>query len=192
MGRCTLSSELLVVDSLVTALNLASSGWTVDDGPVVSIAKEAAKFLMAKAPMLEEYYNIQLVGEGPENFALVTVPVLLDGHLLEPSALPMMLLRLATEVDWDQEQSCFEGIALELAIAYAVLPEATSSLNSLNADEVDAPTEDLTRIATKTQDIVQHSWWPAFRHYLLPPPELSGEITQVACLEKLYKVFERC
>lgn len=43
-------------------------------------------------------------------------------------------------------------------------------------------------------EVVQHTLYPAFRHYLVPPRDFAGDSTvmQVACLEKLYKIFERC
>ena len=46
---------------------------------------------------------------------LHTLPLLLEKCLPHMRGLPTFLLRLATEVDWDSEKECFDGVARELA-----------------------------------------------------------------------------
>jgi hypothetical protein len=148
---------------------------------------------------------------------LTQIPVLLEGHLPDPSSLPCLLLRLASEVNWNHEQECFEGIAMELANAYCELPE----VDEVEANEVEVEAaggdekknklsllldEELSennikeetlspfKLNPKTATLVQQVLFPAFRSCLIPPKDMASDCTvmQVACLEKLYKVFERC
>ncbi|GBG72174.1 hypothetical protein CBR_g11107 [Chara braunii] len=49
--------------------------------------------------------------------------------------------------------------------------------------------------STATRDwMIQHLWLPSIRLFLKPPAQMAqdGTFVQVACLEKLYKIFERC
>jgi hypothetical protein len=96
--------------------------------------------LVEKAPMLDEYFRISLNDRGE----LVSLPDLLEGYTPSPEALPTFLLRLATEVreavggglrsievlmrrrqtttgqvDWTDEQACFECVAMELSLLYS-------------------------------------------------------------------------
>jgi len=140
---------------------------------------------------------------------LTQIPVLLEGHLPEPSSLPCLLLRLASEVNWNHEQECFEGIAMELANAYCELPEVDEDEVEVGGDEKNKLSllldEELSenniketlspfKLNPKTATLVQQVLFPAFRSCLIPPKDMASDCTvmQVACLEKLYKVFERC
>lgn len=92
-------------------------------------------------------------------------------------ALPMYLLRLATDVDWDSEKECFRNFSRETAIFYS---------QQSNSDD-----ENIINAQKWTQEHVIYS---AIRKYFLPPKVFSenGAILQVANLPDLYKVFERC
>ena len=233
MPRCHLQGGgLPLLPALTAALSLPSSGWRADDGPKDQLAARAAALLLEKAALLDEYFKLKIEvcdeGEGgvKGEAVLVGVPVLLDGHTPEPHALPMLLLRLASEVEWAAEQACFETIAIELANAYCQLPEpdahpdddyeskevkggekeaeetSSSSTSSSSAAAPDTTLAaagatsgseaDWSQVSPKVLPLVQHVLWPAYRAHLLPPPDIANELVQVACLEKLYKVFERC
>ena len=229
MPRCHLQGGgLPLLPALNAALSLPSSGWQEEDGPKDHLAARAAALLQEKAALLDEYFKLKIEspegGEGSEA-VLTGVPVLLDGHTPEPHALPMLLLRLASEVEWTSEQACFETIAIELANAYCQLPEPdahpdddhgseeargerkdadaaspppSSSASSavadpaLTAGATSGSEADWSQVSPKVLPLVQHVLWPAYRAHLLPPRDLANELVQVACLEKLYKVFERC
>ncbi len=94
--------------------------------------------------------------------------------------LPLFILRLATEVDWDNERQCFSGIALELARFYSYLPHTNAGHDS--------------NIGRQAAQIVTNDIMPALRHFLVPQNSFTedGTVVQVADLESLYKVFERC
>ena len=213
MGRLELSSPMPLRAALLTALDLESTNWTPEDGPKEEIAAEAEALLVSKNELLDEYFKIG-IGMMPtdsspsssssssssspssESAALTSLPQLLDGHSPEPSAIPSMLLRLASEVDWEDEQPCFETISAELANAYCVLPQDPDAedFSDESADADPANPDPAEPVYPPAAEVVQHTLYPAFRHYLVPPRDFAGDSTvmQVACLEKLFKIFERC
>ena len=99
----------------------------------------------------------------------------------------MFLLRLATQVNWEEEKPCFEGVCTELARYYAEIPHETTGKNGLSSSSS-------LDINESEKKLVQHVLFPAFRYYLIPPKEFAsdGSFTKLALLSKLYKVFERC
>ena len=92
-----------------------------------------------------------------------------------PDALPIFLLRLATQVDWTREKHCFHGVCKELGNFYAMLPNESSGNGKLNS-------------------YVQHQLFPALSYIMLPSKNLTknGHCTKMTKLSTLYKVFERC
>ena len=137
--------------------------------------------------MLGEYFSIQFEVEkysakqSDGELTLTGLPIMLHGHSPAPHALPMFLLRLATQVDWTQEMSCFDGICTELGNYYAEIASDIDEGSSLGITE-------------EAKKLVQHVLFPAFRFHLIPPNEFAndGNFTKLAALSKLYKVFERC
>lgn len=77
-------------------------------------------------------------------------------------------------MDWDSEQGFFETFSKETADFY--------SETSLNQDQ------------EEVAHTIEHTLYPAFKNYLLPPNEFANNTTflEVAALQNLYKVFERC
>lgn len=53
---------------------------------------------------------------------------------------------------------------------------------------------ELTVVIASSVLPIQDVLYPAYRSIFLPPREFAsdGTITQIAALEKLYRVFERC
>lgn len=133
--------------------------------------------------MLAEYFSIKFELNSTNRLILTGLPVILQGHSPSPHALPMFLLRLATQVDWKEEQLCFEGICTELAYYYAEIPYQQSN------DE-----ESTMEVHDTVKKLIQHVLFPAFRYYLMIPKEFAadGSFSKLALLSKLYKVFERC
>ena len=123
------------------------------------------------------------------------------------------LLRL--QVDWEDEQCCFEGIACELGWLYALLPPDLD-----DGAEVDVDADDdargggkgggdaasdaaaaavlararATSVSPAADAMLRHTLFPAFRRLLMPPREFATErtVVQLASLDRLYRVFERC
>lgn len=86
--------------------------------------------------------------------------------------LPLYLLRLATEVDWETEKSCFDTFSRETAVFYSCIPQ--------------------TMEENEWKWILEHIFYASIKIYVLPPPSFQSKIVPIASLSNLYKVFERC
>eukprot|EP01123_Difflugia_compressa_P013193 TRINITY_DN5988_c0_g1_i1.p1 TRINITY_DN5988_c0_g1~~TRINITY_DN5988_c0_g1_i1.p1 ORF type:complete len:129 (+),score=21.92 TRINITY_DN5988_c0_g1_i1:2-388(+) len=128
--------------------------------------------------MLQEYFRMTIDKEGN----LLTLPQILPNYTPEIGALATFMLRLSTEVDWDEEQACFDTLSREFAEFYCLQYDDTKNPTA-------SPTKDNPREWT-----IEHVFLPALRHRFIPPQTASedGSVIRVASMEKLYKVFERC
>lgn len=131
------------------------------------VASRVSMLLMSKSEMLYEYFSIKI----DENGNLCQLPQILPGYLPCPEELPRFLLRLATETDWNDEFQCFFDISTEISRYYSLWFKQYSGL-------------DATAV-----NLLQ-----ALKSYLIPNKSMhiEGVIVQIACLNDLYKVFERC
>jgi DNA mismatch repair protein MLH1 len=71
------------------------------------LAEQASACLVDNAEMLEEYFSVVIEIDDEDKIMLTGLPVLLEGYTPQTHALPMFLLRLATEVDWSEEMHAF-------------------------------------------------------------------------------------
>ena len=189
------------------------------------LARQCELQLSDKAKMLEEYYSIRFrtkvdPATGKEALMLVGLPVLLEGHSPPPHALPLFLLRLATEVDWTTERPCFHDICTELGNFYAEIPfdldpsneedtecqsnvgssdvgdsgETSTSTISSAGLETDAKRTTSALVDQAAKHFVKHTLYPATSFLLVPPKDFAnnGAVVKLAVLSSLYKVFERC
>jgi DNA mismatch repair protein MLH1 len=164
------------VEDLVFEACAAAAARSEGESPPAEIARMACELLLAKAPMLREYFALD-IGETGGRVELRALPALCDGYAPSLLGLPEFLLRLACNTDWTAEQVCFADIARHLGALHALRPPPPG--------------------ATALQDHewgVAHVLLPALRSHLRPPAPFAtdGTVLQVACLEQLYKVFERC
>ena len=172
----------------------------------VNLARQATSCLEEKAPMLEEYFSIKLEKMQVYNkekqrvtsLRITGLPILLDGHSPQPHGLPLFLLRLATEVDWSDEEPCFKGICRELASYYSELPYAFNNVvdadNTDDDDNDDANKQRHDLIDDVAKQHVKHTLFPAISYLLVPPKKFADneDVVKLANLNSLYKVFERC
>jgi len=154
-------------------------------GGVESLAAAAVALLVSKAPLLEEYFNIRI---HPEHRTLTGLPVLVRGVTPLPEELPTFLLNLATGTNWEDEMECFRTVALALAAYYSHLPAEFPAGSALGSEGA------FPALTKGGADLLQSVLYPALRLYLVPHRQRSQDhtIVQVAALEQLYKVFERC
>ena len=87
--------------------------------------------------------------------------------------LPLYILRLAADIEWDVEIDCFRTICRETARFYSKM----------------AFTEEL-----QWRFDIEHIIYQKMKKSLLPPKKFNtnGSILQIANLSDMYKVFERC
>ncbi|KAJ3286074.1 DNA mismatch repair protein [Borealophlyctis nickersoniae] len=163
--------------------------------------QQCVALLVDRSEMLVEYFcfNISEAGE------VLSLPLVLKGYLPNWNKLPLFLLKIASEVDWDEEKRCFETFSRELAAFYAVEPPVEPEVDRSAAD---VPTESaadpgststdaaspLSKEAAEYRWMIEHVLFPAFQKHLVAPQSMAenGTVLQLANLPDLYRVFERC
>lgn len=154
------------------------------------MAQKVARKLQMHSELLDEYFSIRIV-TSPTGTHLTSLPVLLPlatgaqggwqkrlaGHGIQPARIPSLLIRLATTIDWTEEDNCLSGVAR--AIGRACVP----------------PPNDGKEDGLATWS-VQHVWFPAMharRGAYLPSSKVQPtSVFKVAAMSDLYRVFERC
>lgn len=174
--RIVLSTPTPINDIVLVALDFPSSGWSPSAGSKEQIAGDVSKLLTARREMLDEYFSITIDPEG----RLSTLPCLLPNHIPDLDGLPSLILRLGTEVNWLEEEPCFHDVASELSRFY-------SSCLSVETGEHGTVSGGYARL-------MQHVIYPCVKQMLIPSSTLGsdGSLIEVACLQKLFKIFERC
>ncbi|XP_044148760.1 DNA mismatch repair protein Mlh1 isoform X1 [Bufo gargarizans] len=183
-GVMRLSESAPIYELAMLALDSPESGWTEEDGPKEGLAEYIVQFLQKKCEMLKDYFSLEI----DEGGNLTGLPLLLDNYIPPLEGLPMFILRLATEVNWDDERECFDSLSKECSMFYSIRKKYILEDSATSEDkelEVSAPSW-----RWKTEHIL----YKAFKKYLLPRKEFAedGSILQLANLPDLYKVFERC
>uniref|UniRef100_A0A672ZV26 DNA mismatch repair protein MLH1 n=1 Tax=Sphaeramia orbicularis TaxID=375764 RepID=A0A672ZV26_9TELE len=182
-GVLRLSTPAPLYDLAMLALDSEDSGWTEDDGPKEGLAQYIVDFLKKKAEMLEDYFSLEIDQEGN----LTGLPLLLDQYTPVMEGLPMFILRLATEVNWDNEKECFRDFSKECSMFYSIRKQYI-----LEKTDLSEQMEDVESKSWRWK--VEHVLFKAFRSLFSPPRGFSedGTVLQIANLPDLYKVFERC
>nr|XP_020659052.1 DNA mismatch repair protein Mlh1 [Pogona vitticeps] len=185
-GVLRLSEPAPLYDLAMLALENAESGWTEEDGPKEGLAEYIVDFLTKKSEMLKDYFSLEIDGEGN----LTGLPLLIDNYVPPLEGVPMFVLRLATEVNWDEEKECFKSLSKECAMFYSIRKQYIMEDSDLTAQQA----EDSGAGTRSWKWTVEHVLYKAFRTHLLPPKNFTedGNILQIANLPDLYKVFERC
>jgi len=179
-ARIKLSSPAPIKKLVLLALETVEAEWNPEDGDKPSIAKFVEETLMSKATMLRDYFAVDINEDGE----LECLPEILAHYTPPLAALPLFLLRLGLDVDWSSEEACFKTIAEEISSFYRIQPGLYLPQQTLTEDEKEPG----------VQWLIQHVLFPAFRVSFSPPRRFAtdGSVTQVANLENLYKIFERC
>ena len=172
------------------------------------------ELLLLHAKMLKEYFGIEIEKEAKEltsveknvdngakeeDVLISALPEILDGHVPDVSRLPEFVKSLHAKVDWSNEKQCFVAVAECLAEFYGVLDDDdddeeednnnNNNNSNNNAEEERKDTTDASTWQTK------HVVFPALSSSAFAPPKAfarDGTVVEVARLEQLYKVFERC
>lgn len=163
--------DLLDIQQLaLIGFDMKECAWEETDGPKALLAEQVKNVLMDQRELLAEYFNIKINLEG----GLETLPSLIQSFMPLLSRLPLLIIRLATEVNFDDEKECFKAICQELAAYYSMF----SLLSSQDEDQLLAET------------II----YPEIRKSLQPPKKFmnDGTFLKLTSLPELYKVFERC
>nr|VZI53027.1 unnamed protein product [Spirometra erinaceieuropaei] len=205
-------------------LNIGISVISPESTPAQSsqLVDKGLKILRKRADMLWDYFSMKLSTDEDGELHLRSLPLLLDRFIPDLRQLPLFMLRLVQDVNWNEEASCFEGICRLTADFYARRTEDSRKSDvKKDSEEVDAlfasddelaaledekentalpPTSECRRLKLPWQWTVEHVLIPAFRTVLLPAHSLcfcegsapSPALLKLTSLNDLYKVFERC
>ncbi|KAK9162100.1 hypothetical protein Syun_003002 [Stephania yunnanensis] len=191
------------------------SGSSDNDDLKEKIAEMNTELLKQKAELLDEYFCVHIDQQGN----LSRLPVILDQYTPNMDHVPEFALCLGNDVDWEDEKNCFQTIAASLGNFYAMHPpllpnpESEEGLRFYKKIKQQGASEDPQKDSNDLEDdedhelrseaktawdqrdwCIQHVLFPSMRLFLKPPKSMAnnGTFVQVASLEKLYKVFERC
>ncbi|XP_046884803.1 DNA mismatch repair protein Mlh1 isoform X2 [Hypomesus transpacificus] len=115
-GVLRLSTPAPLYELAMLALDSEESGWSEEDGSKEGLAQYIVDFLKKKTEMLEDYFSFEIDEEGN----LTGLPLLLDKYTPIMEGLPMFVLRLATEVNWDDEKEFFRDFSRECSQFYSI------------------------------------------------------------------------
>ncbi|XP_068915087.1 DNA mismatch repair protein Mlh1 [Tenebrio molitor] len=171
-GLISFSKPLPIYELALQGLDLPEVGWTPEDGDKKELAQKITEILTEKGEMLNEYFSMNISEEGQ----LSSLPLLLDSYTPDISGLPVYVLRLATEVNWESEKECFDSFAKETALYYSQM------------------SEDSAWEGNDWKWITEHVVYAAIKEYFIPPKKFIDNVAilEIASLPNLYKVFERC
>ena len=142
--------------------------WEEDDGPKEELAKQVKVILMEQREMLREYCSIAINIDGE----LEALPAIIPLYMPLMSHLPLFIIRMACEVNYEDEKECFKSICEELATFYSRL----------------------SLISSDNHHLAETIIYPEIRRNLSPPAKFLTDKTllKLTSLQELYKVFERC
>ena len=150
--------------------------------------------IMRMREMLNEYFSIEIDEDG----SIRALPQIVDGFVPDMIYLPLFVYGLATKVEWQYEHECFETIARQLSEFYVPRPpnpQAQSQVQEGSAGSEGSADKSSWKKTIQTYEwTIQHVLFPNVRTLLYPPTSYAsdGTFVQIAALENLYKVFERC
>ncbi|EJW82919.1 DNA mismatch repair protein MutL containing protein [Wuchereria bancrofti] len=140
--------------------------------------QQKAAVVIENREMLDDYFCLSIT----ENGNLNSIPSLIDGFIPQLESLPQLILTLANDIIWDNEQTCFEQVCWAL-----------SEFFCLKKEFCDGETiSDLCKEKLSWKNAYQDILFPALKINFLPPQKLISSLRRIADLHDLYKVFERC
>lgn len=148
---------------------------------------KACSTLMEKAELLYEYFGVDF-----RDGHLRSLPRLFADHLPQQWALPALLRSLLTKVHWSDEVQCFKTIAEQIAHCYSELPIFKPLILTSPDSNLGVQLGDKNSLQYAIKNIL----YPNLKAYLAVPMEFSDSrkklFVQLAKLEQMYRVFERC
>lgn len=135
--------------------------------------EKSIQLLTDFAPMLEDYFAITLIHKDNELY-LKALPMLIASYEPYYGYLPVFIRRLVTQVNFNDEKECLQGIARELALFYSYIPKGEEE--------------------EEWKSIVQTVLYPQMKRQLIVFDAMwnKGSIQLMASTDRLYRVFERC
>ncbi|KAJ1679058.1 DNA mismatch repair protein [Spiromyces aspiralis] len=197
-GYMVLDPPAPIYDLVLAALRVEEAENNLDERlrPVETVARAITDLIVSRQEMLDEYYCMKITSSG----LLQTLPMLLRNYHPSMTKLPLFLLRIGCEVNWENEREFFEGFSRELAYLYACeppesppTPEGSSIQPEQESSSQDTGEADNAEMA-EYKSMVQHTLLSALKTGFVATSRLTESrcVMQIADLPDLYKIFERC
>ncbi|CAG9536765.1 unnamed protein product [Cercopithifilaria johnstoni] len=140
--------------------------------------QQKAAIVIENREMLDDYFCLSIT----ENGNLNSIPSLIDGFVPQLESLPRLILTLANDIMWDNEQTCFEQVCWALSEFFCLKKEfcGGEAISGLCNEKL------------SWKNVYQDILFPALKINFLPPQKLMSSLRRIADLHDLYKVFERC
>lgn len=169
-GTLQFETPLKIQEMARLGFDLKECAWIEEDGSKDELAVQVENILYNQQVLLKEYFQISINSNGE----LETLPLIVENYSPLTAHLPMFLIRLATDVNFEDEKECFRSICTELSTFY--------SKWSLSGDN------------KNYNYLIEHVIIPKIQKFLLPPTRFTsdGTFLKLTSLQELYKVFERC
>jgi DNA mismatch repair protein MLH1 len=122
--------------------------------------------LLKHGDVLRDFFSLSISLNG----FLVTMPTILEVIVPSVENIPVLLLSLVLDVDWEDSAKCHKNVAEVMSRFYA------SSI-------------------LLTRKVFENVVFPAAQCFYLPPPSCSDDdiiFRKIVSLDQLHKVFERC
>ena len=174
-----------------------------EGGTKEEVAGLLTELLKKKAGLLKDCFAIKIGtttdvedGGSGTNVSLCSLPQLIEQYHPPEEYLPQFILSLGQNVDWQEQESCFHGIASALSDLYCLHEDAEldAYLMTPRDGENEQESGSVEKERKRREWEVQHVLLPALKLFLKPKKERAsdGTIIELTRLEQLYRVFERC
>jgi len=218
----TLSNPAPLFDLLLLALDEEerTGRWHESDGPKDQIAQLNVELLLCKAEMLREYFSIDIDEQGnlcslplvidqytPDMDRLPRFVLNLGNNVDWENERECFETFAAAIGDfYAMHPPCLPNPDREEGSEIYCVGKSKKDLNtdeqelSMNGSDLEEA-EKVIELRAEAQTVwaqrewtIQHILFPAMKLFLKPPNHLAndGSVIQIACLENLYKIFERC
>ncbi|KJH45878.1 DNA mismatch repair protein [Dictyocaulus viviparus] len=145
----------------------------------------ALELLNSQSAMLNDYFSLEIMKpndvdhdvDGLKMCHLTAIPSIIDGYVPQLEGLPTLLVELVKEVDWEEEETCFDGICRALAHFFMIKEEFCAGMGE---------------IPTPWLAVIRDLLVPRIKSHLIPSESLKDHISRLVDLHDLYKIFERC
>eukprot|EP00930_Biecheleria_cincta_P004848 TRINITY_DN10577_c0_g1_i1.p1 TRINITY_DN10577_c0_g1~~TRINITY_DN10577_c0_g1_i1.p1 ORF type:complete len:794 (-),score=166.55 TRINITY_DN10577_c0_g1_i1:284-2665(-) len=222
IGSITLAAPLPLGELLQLGIEDPDSGYDPEVHRSVDVEGLAARFvalLLEKAELLNEYFMLDIDTETSQLRAVPNGLGLNSDLGLSMEGLPLYLLRLCTQVNWEEEKACLDSICritaefcvdllLPSAEEVAALAGGRKSTQAATAESLNAAVEagEFEDIAAALAAKKRSSGGQELQglrqlHEAVRrdaaccwPRELArdGSLLDLVSLDQLYKIFERC
>ncbi|KAL6726996.1 hypothetical protein Aduo_008915 [Ancylostoma duodenale] len=150
----------------------------------------ALELLESQAEMLNDYFSLRIArpdgteqdADGLRQLAVVTLPSIIDGYTPQMEGLPALMMSLVKDVEWEEEEACFDSVCRALAEFFVIKEEFCDGDNISGLEGGRAP----------WRTVIRDLLVPRVKSHLVPPDSLRDGTSRLADLHDLYKVFERC